>query len=54
MDINSGGRLEEKFLIPREEELISNRSTEEGIQSLINIQSQLHNTSASDPERTDT
>lgn len=54
MDINFGRRLEEKFLVPREEELISNRSIEERMQSLINIRSQLHNTAASDRERPDT
>lgn len=51
MDINFGIRLKEKFL---EEELISNSSTEEGTQNLINMWSQLHNTAASDPDRTDT
>lgn len=54
MAINFGMRLEEKFLFPREKELISKRNTEEGIQSLINIRPQLHNKAASDPERTDT
>lgn len=54
MDINFGIRLEEKFLVPREEELICNRSTEEGIQGLINMQQWSYNAAASDPGRTDT
>lgn len=37
MDIKFGIRLKEKFLVPREEELISNSSAEEGTQHLINM-----------------